>query len=120
MAPTIYVADPDPAERQWIAAALAPTNAPVRTFDSAGALLGLLHSDDDACLIVAVEPDEAAAVALVQELRDLGIAIPVIALGPGTAFRTARDLARFAHTDYLERPTSAGRLVAAVRRARGG
>jgi DNA-binding NtrC family response regulator len=117
MGTTVYVAAPDPDERRWLESVLAPSVESVRAFDNAAALLGLLQAHEDACLIVAVEPDEASAVALVRELRDIGIALPVIALGPSSAFRTAVSLARLEYTDYIERPISTARIRAAVRRA---
>jgi FixJ family two-component response regulator len=43
--------------------------------------------------------------------------LPVIVLGSHGAFRTAVDIARFAATDFLERPVSARQLRAAVCRA---
>jgi len=45
------------------------------------------------------------------------VSLPVIALGPHTAFREAVDIARLEGTDFLERPVTARQLRAAVRRA---
>lgn len=114
---TVYLAEPDPVQRRWLESTLAPHVEAVRGMDSAAALLGLLHDDEETCLIVDLTPDARAPVALVQQLRELGIAMPVIALGPPTALRSALELARLAATDYLPQPVSAGQLRAAVRRA---
>lgn len=116
---TVYVAEPDAAQRRWVEGTLAPHVESVCGVDSAAALLGLLHDGEQSCLIVDLSPDAAAPLALVQQMRARGIAMPVIALGPADTLRSAVDLARMAHTDYLPRPVSAGQLRAAVQRACG-
>jgi FixJ family two-component response regulator len=119
MKPTAYVVDPDPEERKRIEAMLSPSVEAVRGLDDAEALLAVLVGREGACLIVSVEPDEAAALELVRELRLSGSKIPVIAVGTGTAFRTATEIARLEFTDFLERPLSAHKLRAAVECACG-
>lgn len=116
---TVYVADPDPEERRWVEAVLAPGAGRVQAFEDTRSLLALLSGHEDACLIAAVEPDEAVIVEFVRTLRDSGIQLPVIALGPATAFRTAVALARLEGTDFLERPVSSANLCAAVYRLTG-
>ena len=54
------------------------------------------------------------ALELVRSLRRHGQALPVVVLGPHSAFRTAVDVARLDGTDFLERPVSAQRLRAAL------
>jgi FixJ family two-component response regulator len=54
---------------------------------------------------------------MVRELRAAGATMPVIVLGPYSAFRTAVSIARIEATDFLERPVSVRQLRAAVRRA---
>ena len=119
MGTTAYVVDPDPEERKRIETVLAGSVDAVRSLDSTEALLALLGVRERACLVVAVEPDEAAVLELVRELRLSGSMIPVIVIGPATALRTAIDIARLESADFLERPLSAHRLRAAVRRACG-
>jgi FixJ family two-component response regulator len=70
-----------------------------------------------ACLVASAEPDEAATLKLVRELRGRGATLPVIVLGPDSAFRTAVEIARLEATDFLERPVSARQLRAAVSNA---
>lgn len=114
MRPTAYVVDPDPEECKRIQATLAPSVKAVHSLDDAEALLAVLGFREGACLIVSVEPDEAATLELVRELRLSGSKIPVIAVGSGTAFRTATEIARFESTDFLERPVTAHKLREAV------
>lgn len=116
MPTTVYVVVADPAERAWIDAALAPTVDAIVFMDGA-ALLARSPPCEGACLVAAAEPDAAAALKLVRDLRAMGAMLPVIVLGPHSAFRTAVDIARLAATDFLERPVSARQLRAAVRDA---
>ena len=116
MTTTIYVVDPDPDERKWIEAALAP-GVQLVFFDDATAFLASQPICEDACLITAAEACGAQALELVRELRRRGESLPVIALGSHTAFRTAVDIARLEGTDFLEHPITARQLRAAVRKA---
>lgn len=116
MKTTAYVIDPDPDEREWIEAFLSPDVEVVCGLDSAEALLAALGVRDGVCLIVSLDPDEAVALELVAELRLSGSEIPVIVVGPGTAFRAATEIARLEFTDFLQRPLTAHKLRAAVER----
>ncbi len=117
MRATIYVVDPDPAERRWVETVLAPGADAVVFFADAAALLAHRPIRTDAVLVAATEPAGAGALELVRELRRRGVPLPVIALGPHTAFRTAVDIARLERTDFLERPITPRELRAAVRKA---
>jgi FixJ family two-component response regulator len=117
MATTVYVIEPDPDERTWIQSALAPSVDSVVVLDDASALLANPLASEGACLVASAEPDEAATLKLVRELRGRGATLPVIVLGPHSAFRTAVEIARLEATDFLERPASARQLRAAVSKA---
>lgn len=118
---TVYVIEPDKDERQWLSRALAPIADTVVVLDQGVEALLAEPSCEGACLIAAVDPaDAAATLAHVQRLRTAGLLLPVIALGPHSAFRTAVDIARYAATDFLERPVSAYQLRAALQAALDG
>jgi len=110
-----YVVDPDAEERRWIEAVLSQTAEVVSGFNDAEALPGLVEQREG-CIVIAVEPDERATLELVRKLRRSGKLVPVIVVGPRTAFRTATDIARLGFTDFLERPLSAYKLRAAIER----
>lgn len=114
---TVYVIDPDPNERTWIQSALAPVAGTVVVLDDGAALLARPPVCEGACLVASTEPDNTATLKLVRDLRDRGATLPVIVLGPHSAFRTAVDIARLEATDFLERPVSARQLRAAVSKA---
>jgi FixJ family two-component response regulator len=117
MVTTVYVVDPDPDERTWIQSVLARSVDAVVFLDDASALLTHPPGCEDACLVASAEPDEAATLKLVRDLRGAGATFPVIVLGPHSAFRTAVDIARLEATDFLERPVSARQLRTAVSKA---
>ena len=110
-----YVIDPDAEERRWIEAVLSQTAEVVSGSDDVEGLPGLID-EREGCIVIAVEPDEKATLELVKKLRRSGKLVPVIVVGPRTAFRTATDIARLGFTDFLERPLSAYKLRAAIER----
>jgi FixJ family two-component response regulator len=119
MGTVVYIVDPDAQERQWIENVLSPSVDSVRSLDNADALLALLGAREGACLVLSVDPNESAALELVSELRLAGSMMPVIAIGPDAAFRTATSIARLAFTDFIGRPMSAHGLRSAVARSGG-
>jgi DNA-binding NtrC family response regulator len=117
MSKTAYVIEPDPGQQAWIESSLARSVDAVVFVDDGGSFLANIPGDDGVCLIASAEPDAAATLELVRELRSRGATLPVIVLGPHSAFRTAVDIARLDATDFLERPVSVHQLCAAVRKA---
>ncbi|RZL93296.1 MAG: response regulator [Variovorax sp.] len=117
--PTIaYVVVADPHDRAWITSALAHdlVDSVAYANDDAVQLAGL-SGGPGRCLILTADRDDTTTLRLVRELRRLGNDIPVIVLGPYSAFRTAVEIARLEATDFLERPVSVQQLRSAVRRA---
>ncbi|MGR4870432.1 response regulator [Variovorax sp. LARHSF232] len=112
---TAYVVAAEAAERTWIDAALAQGSGIDIVFSDDGASLLDRLPTGLSCVIAMADLDEAATLALVQELKRRDAKLPVIVLGPHSAFRTAVEIARLPATDFLERPVSAHQLRAAVR-----
>jgi DNA-binding NtrC family response regulator len=113
---TVYVLERNADECRWFESALA---GQVRTlvFLTDGATLpDWLAAQGGDCLLCSVEPDAMAALELVRGLRRRGEMLPVVMLGPHSAFRTAVELARLEATDFVERPLSAQRLRGAMQR----
>jgi len=117
MPTTVYVVDPDPDERAWIASTLAPSVDDLAFLDDGRTLLASVPNAAGSCLLTSADADEAATLKLVRELRNSGATLPVIVLGPHSAFRTAVEIAQLEATDFLERPVSMRQLRAAIRRA---
>ena len=114
---TVYVIDPDPVERNWIESVLARSVEAVVCLDGVDSLPADPSTDGPSCLVTSVEAGKQGALEIVLSLRRRGVKLPVIAIGPHTAFRTAVDIARMEATDFLERPINERELRAAVRRA---
>ena len=117
MTATVYILDPDPARQHRMGRELGLAGHTCVFVDSAAALFAPPPTTGPSCLVVSVEPDAAATLALVRQLRTRGVAIPVIAIGRHSAFRTAIDIARLESTDFLELPVGARALLAAVAKA---
>jgi DNA-binding NtrC family response regulator len=115
MPTVVYVVDADPRDRAWIESALAHSVELVFVDGGADLLARLPHGSGH-CLILSGDEDETATLRLVRDLRNSGNTLPVIVLGPHTAFRTAVAIARLDATDFLERPVSVRQLRSAVRR----
>ena len=84
-------------------------------------VLDWLAAQGGDCLLCGVEPDASVVLELVRSLRRHGQALPVVVIGPHSAFRAAVDVARLSGTDFLQRPVSAQALhkVTAVAAGRG-
>ena len=113
---TVYVLERDPAECRWIESALAGQVRTLVFLQDGATLPDWLAAQGGDCLLCGTEPDASLALELVRSLRRHGQALPVVMIGPHSAFRTAVDVARLAGTDFLERPVSAQRLRAALHR----
>lgn len=120
MATTIFVIGLDSGETRWIESTLASTGSIIVSVEDGAALSERLSRAGTACLIASAESGEPAILDTIRELRANGTMLPVIVLGPHSAFRTAVEIARLPATDFLERPVSARQLRAAVRRALQG
>jgi len=121
MPATVFVISPQSDERKWVEATLVPGIIDAVVFvDDGPALLALLPVALPACLIATAEPDAGATLQLVRDLRQRGAMLPVIVLGPHSAFRVAVDIARLPATDFLERPVSKRQLRLAVIKALRG
>jgi FixJ family two-component response regulator len=120
MPATVFVISPQSDERKWVEATLVLSVSEVVFVDDGPALLAQLPVALPACLVTAAEPDAGATLQLVRDLRERGAMLPVIVLGPHSAFRIAVDIARLPATDFLERPVSKRQLRLAVIKALRG
>jgi len=113
----VYVVVADSHDRAWIESALVRWVDSVVFLDDLQGLPAKLPRGPGHCLIASADEDQAATLQLVREVRNSGATLPIIVLGPHTAFRTAVDIARLDATDFLERPVSVRQLREALRRA---
>jgi FixJ family two-component response regulator len=117
MPAAVFVIDPENDNRGWIASALASTDYALEFLGDGAGLFARPPSGQPACLVTFAEPDADAALQLVREVRRSFPDLPVIVLGPHSAFRTAVDIARLPATDFLELPVSGRQLRVAIGKA---
>lgn len=114
MQTTVFVIDTDDGNGGWVAPALASPGYVVEFVDDRSTLAARLRVAGTACLVMFAEPDTASVLRLVREVRQCVPDLPVIVLGPHSAFRTAMDIARLPATDFLELPVSGRQLRLAI------
>ena len=117
MPATVFVIHAGNDKCGWIASALASPAYVVALVDDVPALVAQLRADQAACVVTFAEPDADAALRIVREVRRSACELPVIVLGPHSAFRTAVDIARLPATDFLELPVSSQQLRLAIDKA---
>ena len=118
MPTSAYVVVADTHDRAWLASALTHDLVDSVTYaNDDAAQIAALPGGPGRCLILTADKDETATLHLIREIRRLGNDIPVVVLGPHSAFRIAVEIARLEATDFLERPVSVRQLRSAIRRA---
>jgi two-component system response regulator FixJ len=93
-------------------------NYEVRLFTSRSELLAAVNASGAMCLVADVSIPSGSGVELVQAVRArCGGEMPVVIVIEPTDIQTAVQIMRAGAIDLLEKPTSASRLLDAVRRA---
>lgn len=112
--PTVYLIEPDPAERDRIVADLATHAKAVIAFARGRDFLE--HGDlaESPCVVVELELPDMRAVDVVTAV---GRIVPVIVLGRVDDLSVAVEMMRAGAADFLDRPCDKRRLRAAVRAA---
>ena len=86
---TVYVLERDPAECRWIESALKGQMRTLVFLEDGATLPDRLAAQGGDCLLCGAEPDASVALELVRSLRRQGHALPVVVIGPHSAFRAA-------------------------------
>jgi two-component system response regulator FixJ len=113
--PVVHVVDDDEAVRQSLAFLLRTAQIEVKTYDSAMAFLNDLPRAG--CIITDVRMPEISGVDLLQRLRELGVALPVIVITGHGDVPLAVEAMKLGAVDFLEKPFDDDALLAAVRTA---
>ncbi|MDM0109010.1 hypothetical protein QTH97_28985 [Variovorax sp. J22R24] len=115
--PSVYLIEPDPDEKARLAAVLAGFTHAVVALDGARAFFAVRPVEEYACVLAALElPD----MDILDFVASAGRILPVIVLGRTDELCVAVDIMRAGAVDFLERPSDARRLRAAVRGATKG
>ena len=102
--PTIYVVDADPSVRALLTALFASLPNPVRTYGSAESFLGDVPSSANGCLVVELNLPGMDGLALMDQLRQRGINLPVIMLASASDVPTAVRAMQRGALDFIDKP----------------
>jgi two-component system response regulator FixJ len=112
--PLVYLADPDVAVQRSIKTLLSALGARVESYSSAHDLLARLPTAIPTCIIAEARLPDLSGLALMQELRARGLAIPVILLSSDADVTSAVTAMRAGALDFIEKPYIDRALVAQV------
>lgn len=115
--PTIYVIDDNSTLRRALGRLLIASHWPVRTFNTAEALLAELDQLPIGCLVVDVQLPGMSGLELIRRLTDAGLSWPIIVISGLHDPKTESDALRLGARAYLRKPFSSDALLNAVARA---
>ena len=115
--PMVHVIDDDEAARLSLAFLLECSGLSVRTFDSATAFLAAVPTMEHGCIITDVRMPDVNGLELVDRLKSLGVADPVIVITGHADVPLAIQAMKAGVTDFLEKPFDDHAILGAVRAA---
>jgi two-component system response regulator FixJ len=116
-APTIFVIDDQPSVRDAIGEMLTVFGFVVETFDSAMTFLDKVRTTRPGCVVADVRMPGMDGIALVGEMAQRGIDIPVILISGHADVPMAVAGIKAGADDFIEKPVDDAKLVAAINRA---
>jgi FixJ family two-component response regulator len=119
MSDTVYIIDLTPSEQSRIADALRNEPVTIETYDSADQFLNQVALIPSGCILVPCNLSGMGVRALIIEILDRDLPLPIVVLGRESNLATAVELVRAGATDFLEEPFSDRQLRLAVQRALG-
>jgi two-component system response regulator FixJ len=115
--PVIYIVDDDDAVRDSLSVLFAVEGMTVRSYASAQGLLDDLPAARGGCIVTDVHMPQMGGVQLLQRLRALGVALPVIVVTGRGGARLAAEVKAAGAVTIIEKPFAPDELIAAVRMA---
>jgi two-component system response regulator FixJ len=113
----IHVVDDDEAIRESIEFLLDSAGLPVRTYESATALLERKDELEPGCILTDVRMPGLSGLELVERLKELGVPHPVIVLTGHADVPLAVQAMKAGVVDFLEKPFDDEALMGAIRTA---
>ena len=113
----VHVVDDDAAMRDSIGFLLASANLQSRQYDSARALLRRVAELEPGCVLTDIRMPEMSGLDLVRELKQHGVAHPIIVLTGHADVTLAVEAMKAGVVDFLEKPFAEQALLEAVRSA---
>lgn len=115
--PTIFVIDGDASVRHTIGEMLNVFGFVVETFDSAASFLKAVAPTRPGCVIADVPVPGMDGIALVLEMKQRGMIMPVILISGHADVPMAVAGIKAGAEDFIEKPVDDAKLVAAINRA---
>lgn len=112
-----YIVDDDPQIRVSLAILLEVASVGTRAFASGDEFLGALDGLDPGCILLDIRMPGSDGLAVLKELRTLGIAWPVIVMTGHGEVATAVSAMKLGALEFLEKPFREEELLEALRRA---
>jgi FixJ family two-component response regulator len=115
--PTVHVVDDDPGVRQAIVWMLESAGRHVQAFDSAEEFLAAYPAERSGCLVLDLRLRGMTGLALLDELAQRGITLPVIMLTGFAEVSVAVEALQRGAIDFIEKPVDDARLLERVETA---
>ncbi|MFZ5746536.1 MAG: response regulator FixJ [Pseudomonadota bacterium] len=115
--PVVHVIDDDASVRESLAFLLDCSDIPTRTYESAVQFLKAVPAMEHGCIITDVRMPEMSGLELVDKLRAMGIADPVIVVTGHADVPMAIQALHAGVSDFIEKPFSDEAILIAVRAA---
>lgn len=115
--PVVHVIDDDDSARGALAFLLEASDYRVRTYDSALAFLAALPSADPGYVVSDIRMPDMTGLELAQQLSERKSGFPVIIVTGHGDIPMAVEAMRTGVVDFLEKPFSEERILAALKRA---
>ena len=115
--PVVHVIDDDASAREALAFLIDCAGMPVRTYESAVQFLATLPSLEHGCIVTDVRMPDMTGIELIERLKALEIADPVIVITGHADVPMAIQAMKAGVSDFLEKPFGDRAILDAIRSA---
>jgi two-component system, LuxR family, response regulator FixJ len=115
--PVIHVIDDDEAAREALAFLIDCAGYPVRTYESATRFLDHAADFEPGCIVTDVRMPEMSGIELIERLKEMGMAAPVIVITGHADVPMAIQAMKQGVADFIEKPFSDEAIIGAIRAA---
>lgn len=113
----IHVIDDDEAAREALAFLIDCAGYPVRTYESATRFLEHAANLEPGCIVTDVRMPEMSGIELIERLKEIGLAEPVIVITGHADVPMAIQAMKQGVADFIEKPFSDEAIIGAIRQA---
>jgi two-component system response regulator FixJ len=113
----IYVIDDDDGVRETLEILLRGEGFETESYASAAAFLACASAKTRGCVVTDVQLPGLSGIGLIEGLRERGVTMPVVVITGHANLSLAVEAMKKGAADFIEKPCSAGALLAAIRGA---